>query len=63
MIRECVGVNVKCDATGCSEWESVHYETRDECKLRLYNLGWRVAKGKHLCAFHVARRHRRRAAK
>ena len=53
--HEFVSIQLHCDRKGCFSGIRVEVATRDECNLRLFEAGWRLAHGKQICPAHVAR--------
>lgn len=54
MIKELVTLQAQCDRKGCGSGVTVCEPTAIAANGRLYDLGWRLARGKLLCPRHVA---------
>ncbi len=59
MIRERVTITIQRDRKGCASYARVGSETEVECNRRLYVIGWRVSRDKHLCPEHAEQESRR----
>jgi len=53
-------IQLTCDRKDCDTLVTVTRALRDECNQALFDLGWRVCRGKTLCPQCVERRAKRR---
>jgi hypothetical protein len=65
MYKETVTIRLDCDSKGCSVWHSVTDDSGARCSISLFEMGWRLHRGKqgykHLCPRHAALEARRDA--